>query len=551
MTGKPQAVQESLSPERRIWPWATWGLVLLFLVLGVSVWEAFPPGIWHDDGVYVMLGRSLAEGEGLRYLGVQGSPLAPKFPPLFPVLLAVGWLLFPSFPENVPVLSGLNLVALAVAGGVFAAYLKNVLKLRPYLAVLITLLAWIAPQMWRVGLVPLSEPLFLLCLVTALWAGGRMEGKRGAGPVLFFLMVGGVTLYARTLGVAVLLAGGLAMFLAGRRRAATWISIGLMALLLPWVLWSRWAAASIPGPLQDTLGPYGPWLLEQVSRHPGEFGLFVLGNAQHLLARILSLLLPGVVGGSIWFGLILVPFLLLGLVEIAGKSRILPLTLLFSLGILLIWPFQHIRLLVPFHPLLVLGTVLGLRRVYIWLYASRALPQRAGALVAALVVPWLFLTVAVSIFRLSTGWPGEPYRIRSEALVTAVRAVAEKTPPDAVVGAPELWSGIHLFTGRSVVPSARFLPLRPGAAPGGTVQEQVELWIASGVTHILVEHGGMVHGDALDRIDALCPTGTVQLLDDQPGQALVALRWDSSCQELVLKTEAEGEPGGDSPGSGR
>ena len=60
-----------------------------------------------------------------------------------------------------------------------------------------------------------------------------------------------------------------------------------------------------------------------------------------------------------------------------------------------------------------------------------------------------------------------------------------------------------------------FRPLVPESPPGGTVREQVELWMAVGVTHLVVEHGGTVHGDALDRIDALCPPGTVELLDNQ------------------------------------
>ena len=54
---------------------------------------------------------------------------------------------------------------------------------------------------------------------------------------------------------------------------------------------------------------------------------------------------------------------------------------------------------------------------------------------------------------------------------------------------------------------------------------------------ILVEHGGLVHGEALDRVDAVCPEGTVQVLDMQPGQFLVALNWDRECQERLLRGE--------------
>ena len=526
---------EAQSPTSTFWPWAPWGLALALLALGLSVWEPFPPGIWHDDGVYVLLGRSLAEGEGLRYVGIPGAPLAPKFPPLYPLLLGLVWLLFPSFPENVPLFGGLNLVLTALAAGVFSLYLKKILGLPAPFALSATALIWISAHLWRVASVPLSEPLFLLGLLMALWAGGRMEAKGGIGPVGLFLLAGGGALYARTLGVAVLAAGVVALFLGGRRKAAGWTATGTLALFLPWIYWSGRAADSIPEPLLDTLGPYGGWLMGQLLQQPWEFAQFVAANAGHLLSRIATLLLPGVPGPSLLLGLVVAPVCLLGLGELFKRSRILPLTLCLSLGILLLWPFQEIRLLVPFQPILMLCLVMGFRR----LVYSMSLPPRLRIPVAVVALAWVALFASVSIFRLSSGWSVEPYRIRSAALLDAVRAVEENTPPDAVVGAPELWAGIHLYTGRAVVPSARFRPLAVGGPVEGTPEQQYAIWIGSGVTHVLVEHGGRVHGPALDRVDALCPPGTVQLLDSQPGRFLVALAWDSACQELVLRVGRE------------
>ena len=56
----------------------------------------------------------------------------------------------------------------------------------------------------------------------------------------------------------------------------------------------------------------------------------------------------------------------------------------------------------------------------------------------------------------------------------------------------------------------------------------------TGVTHLVVEQGGMIHGQALDRVDALCPPGTVELLLNLPGLYLVKLAWDQDCQAKVL-----------------
>ncbi|MCJ7627911.1 MAG: hypothetical protein MUO50_05930, partial [Longimicrobiales bacterium] len=358
----------------------------------------------------------------------------------------------------------------------------------------------------------------------------KMEEKRGIGPVVLFLLAGGCALYARTLGVAVLVAGVGTLLLGGRRRAASWTLFGTLALSLPWLLWSRWAARSIPEPLLDTLGPYGGWLTGQILGYPSDFAHFVLVNTGQLLGETVALLVPGTSIPPLLLGVVMVPVLLLGLWELFKRSRVLPLTLLLSLGILLLWPFRELRLLVPFQPLLMLGVVMGFRR----LVYTKSLPAGVRVPAAVVALGWVVLFASVSIFRLGSGWSAEPYRIRSAALMDAVRAVAEKTPPDAVVGAPELWPGIHLFTGRTVVPSARFQPFSGGNPVEGTPEQQYEIWIESGVTHILVEQGGRIHGAALDRVDALCPPGTVQLLDSRPGQFLVALAWDSACQERVL-----------------
>ncbi|MBT8395553.1 MAG: hypothetical protein HKO65_04515 [Gemmatimonadetes bacterium] len=518
------------------WRWAPLGLIAGFLVLGIGVWEPMPPGIWHDDGVYVLLGKSLAEGEGLRYLGVPGAPLAPKFPPLFPALLAVVWLIFPSFPENVSILGSVNIVLTAIAGGVFFLYLRSVLGLSDRFALFSTGLIWISAHLWRAASVPLSEPLFLLLLLLALWAGGRMESRKGSAPVLWFLLAGGLAVYARTLGVGLFAAGVISLFMRWRRRDALLLGLGAVGCLLPWVVWSGWAAASIPEPFRDVLGPYGGWLVAQVRQDPTGFMQFALANAGHLLARTVTLNLPGIPGPQLLYGLVMAPIALLGLWEIFRRSRVLALTLVFSLGILMIWPFQEIRLLVPFQPLLILSLIMGMWRL---LKKTGGFPLAKGALSVA-AVSWVLLFSGMSLYRLSTGWTSASYRIRAEALLDAVRAVNENTPTAAVVGAPEMWAGLNLFTGRTTLPSARFRPLSGNEPIYGTPQQQYQTWIQGGVSHVLVEHGGQVHGAALDRIDALCPPGTIQVLDIQPGRILVGLHWDGACQQDVL--EEGGQP---------
>lgn len=515
-------------------PWRTWGLVLVVLTIGLLVWEVLPPGIWHDDGVYVLLGRAMARGEGLRYVGVVGAPPAPKFPPLYPLLLAPIWRFFPAFPQNALFLSGMNLLILVGAASVFLLYLERPLGLTPSLAWGVTLIAWASPQLWRVALVPLSEPLFLLVLLLALVAGARMERRRGWGPMVLFLLAATAASYTRSLGVALIGAGALSLCIGGRRRAAFWLTVGATVLLAPWFFWSHHAAESIPGPLLDTLGPYGGWWIRQAMGDPTGYVHYALANAATLLSEVLSLLLPGVNGSFRWLGVFLLPPLIVGLIELFRATRLLVLTLGVTSGVLLLWPFQALRLLVPFQPILILIMVVGFRSL--WLRSPNLAATRAGVGITALA--WALALSSVFGYRMATGWPGREYGVRAGALMEAVEAVEGQTPGNAVVGAPELWAALHLFTGRLVVPSARFTHRAGGGPIAGTPEEQQELWIRTGVTHLVLEQGGAIHGAALARIEALCQPGSVRELSRGASIVLVALDWDSACKERVLGSAA-------------
>ena len=223
-------------------------------VVGVVAWEAVPPGIWHDDGAYVLLGQSLAEGEGLRYSQVAGSPPGAKFPPLYPLVLAGLLKVAPSMVTQGSLAAFMNLVFVVVGGGVFVSYLRS-LDFSWRSSVATATFLWLMPDIWRLSLVPLSEPLFLLML--ALWAGSRLE-REPTGPTLaIFLVAFAAAYHVRTMGVVLGAAVPVALLLRRKVRWAVWTGIGSVLVATPWLVWSTRAAGAIPAPLRDTLGPYG------------------------------------------------------------------------------------------------------------------------------------------------------------------------------------------------------------------------------------------------------------------------------------------------------
>ena len=89
-------------------------VLLALFVFGVAnlISAPYPVGIFHDDGVYLILAKAVASGDGYRYLHLPGAPLATHYPPIYPLLLAALWKIAPDFPGNLTLLLLVNAVLL-------------------------------------------------------------------------------------------------------------------------------------------------------------------------------------------------------------------------------------------------------------------------------------------------------------------------------------------------------------------------------------------------------------------------------------------------------
>ena len=86
--------------------------------------------------MYAVLARSLATGEGYRFLNLPGSPNATHFPPLYPLFLAGLWKLFPSFPANVTLFKFANAVLVALAAWLAWRFARRQAGMNPWAAAL-------------------------------------------------------------------------------------------------------------------------------------------------------------------------------------------------------------------------------------------------------------------------------------------------------------------------------------------------------------------------------------------------------------------------------
>ncbi|MEX2467211.1 MAG: hypothetical protein WD995_09885, partial [Gemmatimonadota bacterium] len=440
--------------EREGWrPYLLLGLAVL--AVGLAAWRPMPAGVWHDDGVYMMVGKALAEGHGLTYQGVVGAPPAVKFPPVYPMVLAGLWSMSSAIGTVTLVATLGNLVFLALA----AVFLARALRVGAGLPMGVALaaggLAFVSGDVLRTSSAVLSEPLFL-ALATgafALWPGAaREEGGQRHRIALGALLL--VLISTRAAGLPFVVGFGLAMALRMGARAATVVAAPGLAGWIGWSLWARSRGERIPADLADLLGPYGGWIREQFFSDPGAFLARFPTHAAGVVERVGVLLLPRLDGTVLW--LLALPLLALatyGWLEARRRFPPLAWSALAYLGLLLAWPFLDRRLVVPLHVFVVALLAVGAVAL-----ASTRRTRRGTAVVIGLVGLWAGFYAVTNAHRIASEWPTAGYRIRAERLAAAVEAMTRTVPQDAVVGAPEFWAALHLHGRWTVAPSVLFDP---------------------------------------------------------------------------------------------
>ena len=440
--------------------WAKIGpLVIAGVVFGVSSWamQSYPVGIFHDDGVYLILAKAIAGGEGYRYLHIPGAPLATHFPPGYPLLLAALWKLAPSFPQNVVLFLFANAVLLAVAARNVNDFARRLGWPAPLSAAAAIAGTLSLPLLMLASLV-LSEVLFLTLLLPLLVAAERLvRDDPGWKRAAVIGLAAGALALVRTHAVAAI-AGVVIVLLARRRwRAAACVAAGACVALLPWQLWVTLHERSIPAPLSGSYGSYLGWFFDGVA---GGGSTFVLRTAATNLAHVTALFADRVAPWTpAWARITSVA--VAGCLVAAGIIRQrhrLPVTIAFFVcyvGVVLVWPFTPWRFLWAIWPIPVVLMLEGARAcVSGRLPLTRgALPLRIALVSAAALVGIGAVGAEVKAYR-TRAWT-EPARNASREIAPLMRWVAQRTRPGDVLLA-DGESMVYLFTGRQAMPPVPF-----------------------------------------------------------------------------------------------
>src|SRR5215207_8115057 len=234
------------------------------LAAAVALWAAQPyaVGVFHDDGVYVILGKSIATGQGYRFLHLPGAPPATHYPPAYPLLLSLLWKVAPSFPENVTTFLFANALLLGVTAIGAQAFARVILGWSSAASAIAAIVATLSTPLLMLSSLVLSEPLFAALLLPTLIAAERLvrrpdDTRATIGVSIALGLLALVRTHAFALAIAVL------VVLAFRRRWRTALVCAAItaATLAPWHLWLMLHSGTIDGTLRGSYGTYSAWLV--------------------------------------------------------------------------------------------------------------------------------------------------------------------------------------------------------------------------------------------------------------------------------------------------
>ena len=193
-------------------------------------------GFSHDDGIYWVTAKAIANGSGYRILNLPDQPYQTKYPPLFPAYLSLAWLLNPDFPSNLRIASWMQFLWLPLLLALSLWHWQHwgVTGWRRWL-----LAAVLATNAYvHFFSMALMSELPFTCLVLASLL--LLERARDNRWIIAAALMAAAAFLTRTAGIALLVTVPAVLYLQAKRKQAALFA----AVMAPFVL--AWFASVVP-----------------------------------------------------------------------------------------------------------------------------------------------------------------------------------------------------------------------------------------------------------------------------------------------------------------
>ena len=391
--------EEKSGSKFRFFPLAT----LLGLLVGIAgVWSSNKEvlGLFHDDGIYAVVAKSLSDGVGYRLISLPTAPDQTKYPFLYSYILSWLWRLDPKFPENIGLLKAANAVFLA---GVFILgylFYRRRVAGEESEGLLFAALVCINPAVFSFTDFTVSDILLLLLSLSAFVlfdATGQCTSRPSSITLLAVIV--GLGCLTRSAAIPLAVAGAVHFVWSKRYRDLTHYICLVLLLTVPWWIWVRSHSNQTASSLLQYYVSYSSEPPAFVVMWSDPFGALeiVWGNLHYIVEALDMIFQSRIVPG------LLLP---VGLMLLWGvwrsfneQSMFFRSYVFLYLALVVAWPFPPARYLVPLVPAIYFflfrgvqaaeGDIVNLMTSETRKRSSRHLVRVTFALVVVLNVGWI------------------------------------------------------------------------------------------------------------------------------------------------------------------
>ena len=425
-------------------------------------------GLFHDDGIYVVVAKSISDGNGYRIVSLPSSPPQTKYPFLYSFVLSSAWTLNPKFPDNVFLLKAVNVTLLTIIFFLSYALYRCYLRAPVGQGLLFSLLVCTNPVVFTYTDYPVSDLLLLLFVLCAfLLQSVAQLARKPLYQIAIFAVVAGLAILTRPAAIPLLFAGTVYSFSKCRFRGLTLFLFVSLLVISPWILWSIDGSARAGNSLLTYyIGHHnsGATHVLETSFLAGRLEI-AWANLHYFIESIdllfVSPLLPG--SSTIFYFLIAIGC---GY-AVAHQTDFFWPFLVPYLMMIIIWPFHPVRYMIPLVPFLLTFFLFGIRILCQWV-KSKCVNVSSGRF--TLIIMWSPAVIAIilnavwlSSFLLNKdenttrGIYGIRHQYSWQGFTETFAWVSEHTQQDAIL-ATAYDPMYYLYTGRKAIRPALHKP---------------------------------------------------------------------------------------------
>ncbi len=193
-------------------------------------------GHLHDDSIYFVSAKSIAQGHGYRILSLPGEPYQTKYPPLFPLLLALVWKINPNFPANVQ-------LAGAVCWSMLPAFLAVSWLFYKWLGLprwqSLTLIGLLGLNFWVVdySINVMPELMFSTLLLASVVLADKATEHSDSWEALAAAILASAAYLTKSAAIPLLISVPIVFLLRKRIRCAVVFFATMLVVVIVWNLW--------------------------------------------------------------------------------------------------------------------------------------------------------------------------------------------------------------------------------------------------------------------------------------------------------------------------